>query len=224
MRLYIVRHGETDWNKQRLIQGKTDIPLNENGIYVAQLTAEGYKKEGLIFDRIYSSPLKRALKTAEILAAKTLRKGNEIIIDERLKEFDFGGLEGKTLFGIKADQPDGSVLYNCFYQPETYVPVLGGESYYDLIERSKDFIENEIMTQDWSEEENVLLVCHGGVIRGFLCALLNQPVRNFWDTKHNNLSTNIFIYDNDKKEFTAEEISKYYYDIEKLAVQSFIKE
>lgn len=221
MKLYIVRHGETDWNKKRLIQGKTDIPLNENGIYVAKLTAQGYEKENLQFTKVYSSPLQRALKTAEILAEKTLSPEKKIILDDRLKEFDFGQLEGQTLLQVDENNPDGSVLYTCFYQPEIYEPVLGGESYYDMVDRAKDFIRTEIMDKEWKADDKVLLVCHGGVIRGFICALLNTAVADFWETKHKNLSTNIFIYDSEKKEFTLEALSKYYYDTEAHAINGF---
>ena len=221
MRLYIVRHGETDWNKQRLIQGKTDIALNENGIFVAGLSAQGYKDAGLRFKKVYSSPLKRALTTAAILAAETLQENENIIIDERLKEFDFGDLEGHSLAEVTPDKPDGSLLYQCFYQPEEYKPLMGGESYYDIVNRTKDFIENEILTQSWGEDDNVLVVCHGGVIRAFLCALTDKDVKDFWDTSHKNLSTNIFVLDNEKKTFRLEELSKYYYDVDAYAIQHY---
>ena len=61
MVIYLIRHGETDWNTKRLLQGATDIPLNQNGIEVAQLTAEGLRE--VAFDLIFTSPLKRARLT-----------------------------------------------------------------------------------------------------------------------------------------------------------------
>lgn len=221
MKLYIVRHGETDWNKKRLIQGQTDIPLNDNGVFVAQLTADAYKKEGLTFSKVYSSPLKRAYKTAEILVKENTAANTEIIVDHRLLEFDFGKLEGESLTKVDPNKPDGSVLYQCFYECETYEPTLGGESYYDMIDRSRDFLENEIMTKNWEKDENVLVVCHGGVIRGLLCVLLNKPVKDFWDTSHKNLSTSIFEYDSDTKTFTAEAVAKYYYDTDAHAINAY---
>ena len=221
MRLYIVRHGETDWNKERLIQGKTDIPLNQNGIFVAGLTANGYKKAGLRFKKVYSSPLKRALTTAAILASETLVPNESIILDDRLKEFDFGDLEGHSLREVHPDNSDDSVLYQCFYQPEEYRPVLGGESYYDIVSRAKDFIEKEILSQSWEDDDNVLVVCHGGVIRAFLCALTDKEIKDFWDTSHKNLSTNIFVLDDKKKTFRLEELSKYYYDVDAYAIGNY---
>lgn len=211
MKLYIVRHGETDWNKQYLIQGQTDIPLNNNGITVASLTGKAYREEGLHFSVVYSSPLTRASKTAEILARFTTHPETPILYDDRLKEFDFGDLEGKTLLGVSPDKPDGSLLYTCFYQPEIYQPITG-ESYFQVIDRVKEFLESEIYSKEWKEEDNVLVVCHGGIIRAFLCAILNKPVRDFWDTRHKNLSTNIFSWNSKTRTLLPEAISKYYYN------------
>ncbi len=221
MKLYIVRHGETDWNKKFLIQGCTDIPLNENGIFVAKLTAEAYEKEGLRFSKVYSSPLQRAYVTAEILSEHTTDKNTTIIKDQRLSEFNFGQLEGQSLSGVDPNKPDDSVLYNCFYRPEIYEPTLGGESYYDMINRCKDFINNEILGRKWDTDDNILVVCHGGVIRGMLCAILDKPVKDFWDTSHKNLSTNIFSYNEATHSLIPEEISKYYYDVDSHAVKGF---
>ena len=65
MVIYVIRHGETDWNTKHWLQGTTDIPLNRNGIEVAEITSEALK--GIPFDVIFSSPLKRAYQTAEIM-------------------------------------------------------------------------------------------------------------------------------------------------------------
>ncbi len=85
MEIYIVRHGTTPWNEKKKLQGSVDKELNEAGRRVARLTGEGVRD--IPFDRIYSSPLKRAYETAELI-----RNGREIPIDtdDRLKEIDFG--------------------------------------------------------------------------------------------------------------------------------------
>ena len=67
MNLYIMRHGETDWNKLGKLQGSVDIPLNEFGIDLAEKTRDGFRKEGITFDKVFSSPYVRARKTAEIM-------------------------------------------------------------------------------------------------------------------------------------------------------------
>ena len=89
MKLYLIRHGETDWNIVKRLQGATDIPLNENGEALARETAEGLKE--IPFDMVFTSPLKRAYRTAEIV------KGNReipLIIEERIREICFGDYEG----------------------------------------------------------------------------------------------------------------------------------
>ena len=87
--LYIMRHGKTDWNALHKLQGRKDIPLNEEGRMMARKAAEEYGN--LHFDICYSSPLVRAKETAEIFFAD---KNVPIYIDERLQEMSFGIYEG----------------------------------------------------------------------------------------------------------------------------------
>ena len=89
--IYFVRHGQTDWNKELKIQGQQDVELNEEGMAEAKKLSE--KLSGVRFDVAFSSPLKRALKTAEAVY------DGKIISDGRLAERGFGSLEGKRLEG-----------------------------------------------------------------------------------------------------------------------------
>ncbi len=85
--IYIVRHGQTDWNVEGIYQGRIDIPLNKTGIEQAKRTRE--KLRGIKFDKVFSSPLKRAFETAQIIC------DNPIIKDDRIIERCNGELEGK---------------------------------------------------------------------------------------------------------------------------------
>ena len=89
MVLYFIRHGETSWNVEGKMQGQTDIPLNENGIRLAQETAEGMKE--IPFDLCITSPLSRARQTAEIVLGG---RKVPIIEDARIEELSFGNWEG----------------------------------------------------------------------------------------------------------------------------------
>jgi broad specificity phosphatase PhoE len=89
---YFIRHGETDWNKEYRAMGHTDIPLNQNGLEQAVLAAELLKD--IQFDCIISSPLRRALKTAQIIAEK---RDTAVQIVDEFKECFFGVLEGTNL-------------------------------------------------------------------------------------------------------------------------------
>lgn len=89
MKLYIIRHGETDWNVKRRFQGRADIPLNEEGRRLARITSEALKETA--FTKIYTSPLKRAYETAMII------KGDRdipVIEEPRIIEIGFGEYEG----------------------------------------------------------------------------------------------------------------------------------
>ena len=89
MKLYMIRHGQTEWNKEKRLQGRADIPLNAYGIQLAEETRDGLL--GVRFDIAFTSPLKRAKKTAQILL-----EGQEVklIEDERIIEIGFGSYEG----------------------------------------------------------------------------------------------------------------------------------
>ena len=95
MKLYIVRHGETDWNNEKKLQGRSDVPLNDYGRELAYITAEALKD--VSYDAIYSSPLIRAYETATILKGD---RDIDIIKDERLREMCFGEYEGKHTAGL----------------------------------------------------------------------------------------------------------------------------
>lgn len=101
MILYVIRHGETKWNVERRLQGRSDVELNEYGIYLAKVTAEALKDVN--FDVIYSSPLIRAYKTAEIIKGD---RNINIITDDRLKEMSFGIYEGLPSNEVPADFAD----------------------------------------------------------------------------------------------------------------------
>ena len=101
MELYMVRHGQTDFNKNKRLQGVIDIPLNEYGIELAEKTAEGLKD--VPFDVIYSSPLSRAFQTAEIIRGD---RPAEIIPTDSLLELSFGEYEGLICKGEHYNLPD----------------------------------------------------------------------------------------------------------------------
>ena len=107
MRLYIVRHGETDWNRIHRVQGRTDIPLNDYGRRLARETAEGMKE--VRFDLGYTSPLLRAKETAQIILAD---RGVPLYEDSRIEELSFGSYEGMRTGG-EAKEP-GSEAFNRF--------------------------------------------------------------------------------------------------------------
>ena len=161
--LYIVRHGQTDYNVQKRMQGHLDIPLNDQGIAQAQILAQNLSD--IKFDCIYSSPLSRALKTAQIVAEKNNPK---IITEPGLQEWDLGAFCGKIIHvtqdpvdtPIKLDSdiiniPFGLLSDNNF-RPEN------GESYNMLKQRVCDTM---IKIANISDAQTIGIATHGGVIK-----------------------------------------------------------
>lgn len=148
MKIYVARHGETDYNIRQLVNGVTDLPLTERGICQAQRLAENVKSVGDI-DIIVASPLQRASATAEIVADML---GKKVIVEKQLHEWDYGDFEGKSRFDkafIKAKTD------YCRRMP-------GGESLLMMSHRIYSVLDKIIA--DFSPN-NVLLVCHGGIAR-----------------------------------------------------------
>lgn len=156
--LYIVRHGETDTNYEGRINGmSTDKPLNAKGIQ----QVEELKKYIDInkFDEIYSSPMKRAMQTAEILNQGV----HEIQQDKRLVEADYGSWDGLKETDLRDKYPD-AFDENHYLLPAYTKYAKNGEEYADVYRRIEDFMDDMAKKGD----EKIMVVCHGFVSRSFL--------------------------------------------------------
>lgn len=149
MKLYVTRHGQTEWNALDRISGVTDISLTEEGIAQAHEMARLAKEYGDI-QRIIASPLKRAQMTAQI-AAEAL--GLPVQTDDRLREWDYGSFEGQSRFtpGFSETKAEFGVR-----MPD------GGESVFQIVQRTYNLLDD---VRRLYPDENVLLVCHGGICR-----------------------------------------------------------
>lgn len=174
MDIYLIRHGETDYNKARRLQGVTDIPLNAYGIELAEKTAEGLKD--IHFDRIYTSPLIRARRTAEIIRGD---RKIPVIPTDGLKEISFGEYEGLIHTGEGSNIPRPG-FRRFFEDPEHYETPPGGESLAHLRQRTTAFVRS-VMNDPDNEELTFLMASHGAAIRGILSGLLELPISRFWD-------------------------------------------
>lgn len=182
--LYIIRHGETEWNKIGRYQGITNVPLNENGI--AQAKACGNALKDVHFDRILSSDLSRALVTAETI------RGNrqlEIKTDERLREINFGDWE-KLLFTEIEERWPG--LIDQMYRRPDIVKVPNGESFQEVQDRAWSAVSDFL--NENNEDETILITCHGGTIRTILCKLLDISISHCWNFSQGNTAINRVFY------------------------------
>jgi len=171
--LYIMRHGRTDWNDRHKLQGRTDVPLNEEGRRMAEKAAEEYRDVPL--DVCWCSPLIRARETAEIVL-----RGRDVPIftDDRLREMSFGEYEGlENSFSI----PDCPV--NVIFQaPEKYTASVGGaETFDELFARTGSFLR-EVIDPLMEQGKDVLIVGHGAMNLSIISQVRNLERKDFWST------------------------------------------
>lgn len=169
--LYIMRHGKTEWNALHKIQGRTDIPLNEEGRLMAEKACEEYKD--LHIDVCYCSPLIRAVETAQIVLKN---RKIPIIKDERLMEMSFGDYEGiENSFAI----PDCPINI-LFQKPGEYHESIGGaETWEELFARTGAFLK-EVIDPQLQEGKDILIVGHGAMNASIICQVKGMPIEEFW--------------------------------------------
>lgn len=168
MLIYLVRHGQTKWNQENRMQGWQNSDLAEQGIEDARKL--GKKLKNITFDYIYSSPLGRAVETAELLRGA---KETEIKILPELREMYFGIWEGMEFSKVKELYPEESLHF--WQEPHLYQP-MGGETFAQLAQRIRKGID--IIAE--SQAERVLAVTHGVAIRALLKNIKGYPFSDLW--------------------------------------------
>ncbi len=165
MKIYFIRHGETDWNVENKIQGSNDIELNENGVSQAIALGEKIKALGYPIHKIYTSPQKRAKKTAKLLSKAI---DVEYEITHGLEEMNLGRWEGFTWKEVKEED---SEIYNAWYPERNTKKTPDGESYEDVLSRSLAAVQSILK----NESKDIAIVSHGAVIKCLLCHVNNVP-------------------------------------------------
>lgn len=152
MNLYVIRHGQTDWNVLKKMQGATDIPLNQKGIEQAYITKENLKN--INFDLIYSSTLIRAKQTAQIVNEN---RNLDIIYTKKLLERNYGEFEGTS---------KNNFDYNEFWSYNKNISYNKAENIQIFFKRIHDFLD---YLKSEHTTKNILIVTHAGVIRAIEC-------------------------------------------------------
>lgn len=183
-RFYLVRHGETTWNKEFKYQGQADIPLTDFGREQAQSVAKALKDHD--FDIIYSSDLSRAKETAKIIN----RYHNlDIALSEDIRELSFGKWEGFTYNELEKKVPE---KLREWQDNPIYVRPPGGENLLDLFKRTNRFILEAVKHYP---RNRILVATHAGPIRAILAQILDLKWEFFWKFKITNTSVTEFVYD-----------------------------
>lgn len=177
-KILFLRHGETDWNSQLRYQGTMDVPLNSKG--EKQAAAASGRLANWVPDHVAVSPLKRAVRTAEIIGKKR-RWTMEPQVFDGLREVDFGEWEGRQISDVIDTY--GDVYFRWRDDPGSWSPP-GGESLESVKERFMAVLES-LLAMDGSK---FLIVTHGGVIRAALSALLDFPPGVSWKMTLGNCS------------------------------------
>lgn len=172
MKVFITRHGQTEWNSLGRLQGRKDIELNEVGKEQALITGKKIKDEKI--DIIITSPLKRARETAEIINKQF---NVEIIEDDRLMERCYGDLEGITKVELKEKKIQYPEIDDaCNYLKN--IDIFNMETIQDLCARIYECLD-EITTK--YKDENILIVTHGSSSIPIKCYFMKYPLENLVD-------------------------------------------
>ncbi|MEE8599011.1 MAG: histidine phosphatase family protein [Dehalococcoidales bacterium] len=207
--IILARHGETEWNVNEVFRGRIDIKLNETGIKQAELLAEYLSNTKI--DAIYSSPLKRAVKTAETIAGYHKL---DVEIAPSLIDFDYGKWQGlphqevkdkyKELYAEWINNPDG-------------VKIPAGESLNDVRKRAMSVVDDVIAKYKGA----VVLVAHRVVNKVLICALLGLDNSHFWNIRQDTGGITTFSYENERFILTKHNDTSYLKPIDKAPLGDF---
>ena len=168
--LILIRHGETDWNRQEIWQGQTDIPLNETGEQQALAMAQRLQDQGI--QAIVSSDLRRAKRTAEVLGEMT---NLPVLLDERLREINLGDWEGLHISAILAQYPD---LFRRRELDPWRIAVPNGESALQVRSRALAAVAD---IQRRFRCQRVAVVSHGFLIAVLIAEFRPHPFGSLWE-------------------------------------------
>lgn len=188
IRLLVARHGETEYNRNGLLQGRgIDAPLNETGrLQAAKLAGYFEPREA---ELVISSSLKRAVETAEPI---TIQKKLPLNADKRLDEMDFGNLEGSNIADVNHEL---NRLHSAWKSGETGLKIPGGESPEEVLERAEDAIRPLLRKK---EGGSMIMILHGRLIRILLSVWLGLGLKNMHKIEHQNAAVNELVFDENK--------------------------
>jgi len=185
-KLMLIRHGDTAWNVEEIFRGRADVELNETGIKQAELLAKHLTDERIV--ALYSSPLKRALRTAELVV---IPHHIDVTPAPESIDFDYGEWQGLSHDTVKEKY---KTLYTQWLNNPHLVKVPKGENLDDVGERVTSLVDR-IITK---HEGTVALVSHRVVGKVLICALLGLDNSHFWNIRLDTCGITTFVYE-DKK-------------------------
>ena len=187
MELHLIRHGQTNWNEERRVQGQSESQLTKLGIEQAKQVGE--KLKPLSFDKLFSSSSKRTRETAN---HAFVHQDKPVTFLDSLREIFLGPWEGRLYDEIESEDPDS---FRHFWEEPHLFNVSGAESFYDMQKRAMDTI-HEIAES--SAGLTVGIISHGALIKSVLAHIENLPMEELWKPPlMHNCAHNIIHMDDD---------------------------
>ncbi len=181
--IYLIRHGQTAWNKEEIFRGRTDVPLDETGLRQAELAGEYFK--GLKIHAIYSSPLARAWQTAQMIAGPHSLRVQPL---EGIIDMSFGNWEGHPHEEIKKMDPE---TYRLWRAEPHRARLPGGESLEEVRVRAMAAVEEVIQS---NLGKALVLVSHRVVNKVVICGVLGIDNSHFWQIGQDTTAINLIQY------------------------------
>ncbi len=207
--IILARHGETEWNVAEVFRGRIDVELNEVGKKQAELLAEHLSD--LKIDAIYSSPLKRAIQTAEMIAGYHKL---DVEVAPGLIDFDYGQWQGLPHQEVKDKYKE---LYAEWIKNPHQAKMPAGESLAEVRERTVSVVDNIIA----KHEGTVVLVSHRVVNKVLICALLGLDNSHFWNIRLDTCGITTFAYENEQFVLTKHNDTSYLKPLQQAPLSDF---
>ncbi len=180
---YLMRHGQTAWNKSEIFRGRADVPLNETGLKEAELAAAYFRDRKV--DAVYSSPISRAVQTAEKIADAL---GLKVLPHPGITDMSFGDWEGRP---IKEVEHRDAERFRLWQEAPHLLKVPGGESLAEVRTRAVAALEDAIRKH---EKGTVIMVTHRVVTKVLICAILGLDESHFWQIDQDSTAINLVRY------------------------------
>lgn len=207
--IILARHGETEWNAEEIFRGRIDVDLNETGIREAELLAKHLSY--MATAAVYSSPLKRALQTAEMIAR---HHDVKVEVSPQLIDLDYGEWQGLSHETVRDRYGQ---LYHEWLNSPQLVKMPAGESLDDVRRRAISLVEDITA----KAEGAVVLVSHRVVHKVLICALLALDISHFWNIRIDTAGISVFAYEDDRFVLTRHNDTSFLKPIYKAPLNDF---
>jgi len=189
--IYLIRHGQTGWNAEKIFHGQADMPLDARGRRQAHVAGLELRQRGLVDPVFISSPLQRAYETAAIIAAAACGERIPVQTVEAFTDMHFGVWEGKSVEEASSLDPD---LYRRWREMPAAVVFPGGSSLRQVADRAAAALQAIVCS---NTNRDTVIVSHRVVNRLLLCHLLGAGPASFWAIRQDNACINLLAWDGD---------------------------